>query len=174
MRQLLLALEVYTRKDGVVRRNQTRDPKWAWLRKNRGTFDREPKDPGKPVEIIAAGRGDWIGWVELAKEPVNEEGTRATARVIGDVDADVLALIEVEDRPSLVRFNKELLGGRYEHVMLVDGNDDRGIDVGIMTKKGFPIESIRSHVDAKDGDDPVFSRDCAQYEMLAVVVELDL
>lgn len=165
MRALLLKLEVYTRRDGVVRRNQTRDPKWAWLRKNRGTFDREPKDATKPVEIIAKGRGDWIGWVELAKEPVDEEGTRATARVIGDVDADVLALIEVEDRPSLVRFNKELLGGRYEHVMLVDGNDDRGIDVGIMTKKGFSIESIKSNVDVKDGGDPVFSRDCAQYEI---------
>jgi endonuclease/exonuclease/phosphatase family metal-dependent hydrolase len=165
MRRLLVKLGVYTRKDGVVRRNQTRDPKWAWLRKNRGTFDREPKDTTKSVEIIATGRGDWLGWAELAKESVDEQGTRATARVIADVDADVLALVEVEDRPSLVRFNKELLGGRYEHVMLVDGNDDRGIDVGIMTKKGFSIESIRSNVDIKDGDDPVFSRDCAQYEI---------
>jgi endonuclease/exonuclease/phosphatase family metal-dependent hydrolase len=165
MRALLVKLDVYTEKEGVVRRNQTRDPKWAWLRKNRGTFDREPKDTTKSVEIIAGGRGDWIGWVELAKEPVDEVGTRTTARVITDVDADVLALVEVEDRPSLVRLNKELLGGRYEHVMLVDGNDDRGIDVGIMTKKGFSIESIRSNVDIKDGDDPVFSRDCAQYEI---------
>jgi endonuclease/exonuclease/phosphatase family metal-dependent hydrolase len=165
MRDLLVKLEIYTRKNRVVRRNQTRDPKWAWLRKNRGTFDREPKDTTKSVEITATGRGDWLGWVELAKEPVDENGTRATARVIADVDADVLALVEVEDRPSLVRFNKELLGGRYEHVMLVDGNDDRGIDVGIMTKKGFSIESIRSNVDIKDGDDPVFSRDCAQYEI---------
>ncbi|MBB4904328.1 endonuclease/exonuclease/phosphatase family protein [Actinophytocola algeriensis] len=165
MRALLVALEVYTEKDGVVRRNQARDPRWAWLRKNRGTFDREPKDTGKSVEIIAGGRGDWIGWVELAKESVDEVGTRTTARVITEVDADVLALVEVEDRPSLVRLNKELLGGRYEHVMLVDGNDDRGIDVGIMTKKGFSIESIRSNVDIKDGDDPVFSRDCAQYEI---------
>lgn len=165
MRDLLVKLEVYTRKDGVVRRNQTRDPKWAWLRKNRGTFDREPKDTTRSVEITATGRGDWLGWVELAKEPVDEQGTRAIARVITDVDADVLALVEVEDRPSLVRFNKELLGGRYEHVMLVDGNDDRGIDVGIMTKKGFSIESIRSNVDIKDGDDPVFSRDCPQYEI---------
>jgi endonuclease/exonuclease/phosphatase family metal-dependent hydrolase len=137
----------------------------VWLRKNRGTFDREPQDAKKDVEIIATGRGDWIGWVELAKEPVDEIGTRTTARVIADVDADVLALVEVEDRPSLVRLNNELLGGRYEHVMLVDGNDDRGIDVGIMTKKGFDIRSIRSNVDVKDDGEPVFSRDCAQYEI---------
>lgn len=165
MRDLLVALEVYTVRDGVTRRNQTREPKWAWLRKNRGTFDFEPKDPKKPVEIIASGRDNWIGWVELAKESVDEIGTRTTARVIADIDADVLALVEVEDRPSLVRLNNELLGGRYEHVMLVDGNDDRGIDVGIMTKKGFDIQTIRSNVDIKDGGEPVFSRDCAQYEI---------
>jgi hypothetical protein len=37
--------------------------------------------------------------------------------------------------------------GLYRHVMLVDGNDDRGIDVGIMTKPGFEIGDIRSHVE---------------------------
>lgn len=165
MRELLVTLAVYTVRDGVVRRNQARDPRWAWLRKNRGTFDREPRDPAEDVEIIATGRADWIGWVELATEPVDEVGTRTTARVIADIDADVIALVEVEDRPSLVRLNKELLSGRYEHVMLVDGNDDRGIDVGIMTKAGYDIRSIRSHVDVKDGDEPVFSRDCPQYEI---------
>ncbi len=165
MRELLVTLAVYTVRDGVVRRNQARDPRWAWLRKNRGTFDREPRDPAEDVEIIATGRADWIGWVELATEPVDEIGTRTTARVIADIDADVIALVEVEDRPSLVRLNKELLGGRYEHVMLVDGNDDRGIDVGIMTKAGYDIRSIRSNVDVKDGDEPVFSRDCPQYEI---------
>ena len=34
--------------------------------------------------------------------------------------------------------------------MLVDGNDTRGIDVGIMTKPGFPIGTIRSNVDTED------------------------
>jgi len=42
-----------------------------------------------------------------------------------------LGLVEAEDRPSLLRFNRDLLGGLYRHVMLVDGNDDRGIDVAI-------------------------------------------
>jgi endonuclease/exonuclease/phosphatase family metal-dependent hydrolase len=166
MRELLVTLDIYAvNVAGAVRRKQSTTPKWAWLRKNRGTFDREPRDATKDVEIIAQGRGDWIGWVELATETVDELGTRNTARVIGDIDADVIAVIEVEDRPSLVRLNQELLGGRYEHVMLVDGNDDRGIDVGIMTKKGFEIESIRSNVDLKDREGPVFSRDCAQYEI---------
>ena len=55
--------------------------------------------------------------------------TRMTARVIQDVAADVIGIVEAEDRPALVRFNKELLGGLSEHFMLVDGNDERGIDL---------------------------------------------
>lgn len=166
MRDLLVTLDIYGRNErGVIRRKQTQTPKWAWLRKNRGSFDSEPQDRSRPVEITATGRDDWIGWVELATEATDEVGTRMTAKVIGDIDADIIAIIEAEDRPALVRLNGELLDDRYEHVMLVDGNDDRGIDVGIMTRRGFEIESIKSNVDVKNGKNPVFSRDCPQYEI---------
>lgn len=164
MRELLVTLGVYyVNQHGAVRRRVTSTPQWAWLRKNRGSFDTEPKDVTRSVEITAAGRGSWIGWAELAKEAVDETGTRTTARVITDIGADVLGVVEAEDRPSLVRLNTQLLGSAYEHVMLVDGNDERGIDVGLMTKRGFEIEYVRSHVDVKDRTGPVFSRDCAQY-----------
>ena len=36
-------------------------------------------------EVIANGRGDWIGWLELKREAVNEDATRNTARVVGDI-----------------------------------------------------------------------------------------
>ena len=49
--------------------------------------------------------------------------------------------------------------------MLVDGNDQRGIDVGIMTGNNFEIESIRSNVDTEDEIGTVFSRDCPEYEV---------
>ena len=166
IRDLLVKLDIYTRNEtGAIRRNQTTDPKWAWLRKNRGAFDSEPRDQTQSVEIIANGRGDWIGWVELAKEPVDEIATRMTARVIQEVDVDILGVVEVEDRPSLVRFNRELLAGLYRHVMLVDGNDERGIDVAIMTRDGIDIESIHSNVDKADDEGLIFSRDCAEYEV---------
>jgi hypothetical protein len=110
---------------------RTRPPAWRdarsapWLRKNRGGFDREPQDVDQDVEIIAAGRNAWIGWVELATEATNEIGTRTTARVITDIDADVMAIVEAEDRPSMLRLSSELLGERFAHVMLLDGNDER-------------------------------------------------
>jgi hypothetical protein len=96
IRDLLVALDIYTTTaTGAIRRKQTQNPKWAWLRKNRGKFDREPRDQTQSVEIIADGRGDWIGWVELAKEPVDETATRMTARVIQEVDADIFGVVEV-------------------------------------------------------------------------------
>jgi endonuclease/exonuclease/phosphatase family metal-dependent hydrolase len=49
--------------------------------------------------------------------------------------------------------------------MLIDGNDDRGIDVAVMTRAGFEIELIRSHVDDADHGKLIFSRDCAEYHL---------
>lgn len=47
--------------------------------------------------------------------------------------------------------------------MLIDGNDGRGIDVGLYSK--FPITNIKSHIfDEVDGK-TVFSRDCPEYEV---------
>jgi len=58
------------------------------------------------------------------------------------------------------------LGGHFEHVMLIDGNDTRRIDVGIMTSKDVEIVSMHSNVDVPDPGAPgerLFSRDCAEY-----------
>jgi endonuclease/exonuclease/phosphatase family metal-dependent hydrolase len=166
MRDLLVKLDIYTiNNHGAVRRKQTQTPKWAWLRKNRGSFDKEPADTTKDVEITATGRSSWIGWIELAKEPVDETGVKMTAKVIAEVNADIIGIVEAEDRPSLVRFNKDLLAGQYSHQMLIDGNDERGIDVAIMTGNGFNITSICSNVDNVDGSGTIFSRDCPQYEI---------
>ena len=104
------------------------------LRENRGDLLVAP--PDAEPRIVANGRGDWIGWVELLTEPVDEVGIMMTAKVITDLAADVLCVVEAEDRPSLVRFNDELLDGRYGHGMLVDGNDLRGIDVGLFCTGG--------------------------------------
>jgi hypothetical protein len=105
--------------------------------------------------------------VELATEPINETTVDMTARVIHDVTADVLCVVEAENRPSLDRFNQERLLNPYDHVMLIDGNDTRGIDVGIMCTGQVEIVSMKSHVDAADPvavGQHLFSRDCAQYE----------
>jgi endonuclease/exonuclease/phosphatase family metal-dependent hydrolase len=142
------------------------DTAWALLRENRGDFLVAPNN-AEP-RIKADGRADWTGWVELTVEPVDELGTRMTARVIADVAADVLCLVEAENRPALVRFNDDLLGGRYGHAMLVDGNDPRGIDVGLLCTAAVEVDWVRSHVDVPDPATPgkrLFSRDCPLYKL---------
>lgn len=143
------------------------DGKYARLRQNRGRLLKRPT--GKPMEVVAAGRDDWIGWVELETEPVNQLATRHTAMVMKDVEAHVMAVIEADDRIALRDFSAIMLrnvgGTPYEHVMLIDGNDGRGIDVGILTRKGYDITGIRSHVDDMDGANQVFSRDCPEYSV---------
>jgi hypothetical protein len=137
------------------------DDAWALLRENRGEFLVAPDDADPRID--AEGRASWNGWVELITEPVDEVATRMTAKVIGELGADVLCVVEAEDRPSLVRFNTELLGGRYGHGMLVDGNDPRGIDVGLFTTAQVDVRWVRSHVDDPHPTDPnraLFSRDC--------------
>jgi endonuclease/exonuclease/phosphatase family metal-dependent hydrolase len=48
---------------------------------------------------------------------------------------------------------------------VVDGNDPRGIDVGILSQ--YPIAEIRSHVDDPGPNSlPLFSRDCPEYDIL--------
>jgi endonuclease/exonuclease/phosphatase family metal-dependent hydrolase len=141
---------------------------FALLRQNRGDLIKRPKN--KPIEVVANGRADWIGWVELKREEVDEVATRNTARVINEIDADILGLVEAESRPALVRFSQNVIGAAlggtpYAHAMLIDGNDDRGIDVGLYTRQGFDIASMCSHVDDVDPKGRVFSRDCAQYEI---------
>ena len=135
------------------------------LRRNRGALLTRRADG--TVEITAGGRGDWIGWIELRFEPVNEIATMNTARVIRDVDADILAVVEAEDRIALREFSDIVLprvqGTPYENIMLIDGNDTRGIDVGLLTKPGFDIGLMRSHVGEGGRGHEVFSRDCPEY-----------
>lgn len=75
---------------------------FAQLRQNRGHLLKRPQSGG--IEIVANGRADWIGWVELKAEPVNELATRHTAMVMCDLDADVLGVIEAESRVALKNF----------------------------------------------------------------------
>jgi len=139
------------------------DSKFAILRQNHGHL---LKRTSSGPQVIATGREDWIGWLELKTEAVNEIATQMTAKVIKEVDADVLAVIEAEDRIALNHFNDQLLeaiNSKYRGIMLIDGNDERGIDVGLFTKPGFEVQTIVSHVDDEIDGKTIFSRDCPEY-----------
>jgi endonuclease/exonuclease/phosphatase family metal-dependent hydrolase len=139
------------------------------LRCLRGKFLQRHHKPKLP-EVVASGRTSWVGWVELRTDPVERVATENTAQVIRDVNADIISVIEAESRRALQHFNTQYLrfvkGLGYESVMLIQGNDERGIDVGLMTRKDFEIISIGSHVNERaPSGGPLFSRDCAEYEI---------
>jgi len=107
----------------------------------------------------------FTGRLVRAKDPAD---TLEIARRIREVmNADVLAVQEVEHIEILKQFNREHLENLYPHAALVEGNDQRLIDVGILSK--LPIGTIVSHQTAVHPDEPnrrVFSRDLLQVEIL--------
>ena len=90
-----------------------------------------------------------------------------TGMVLREIKADILGAVEVEGRLTLQRFSDQVLkdvgGTPFGQVMAIDGNDDRGIDVGIAVAKGYSVQEIRSHVYDRDASGVVFSRDCPEY-----------
>ena len=143
------------------------DAEFVRLRQNRGAF--LVRRRGGVLDIVARGRGDWNGWLELEREPVDDTAMRMTAQVVRDVGADVVGVVEAENRPALKGFSDTILplvgGAPYAQVMLIDGNDPRGIDCALMARGAFPVASMLSHVDEADGEGPVFSRDCPEYHL---------
>ncbi|MBI5716377.1 MAG: endonuclease/exonuclease/phosphatase family protein [Burkholderiales bacterium] len=142
---------------------------YVLLRQNRGALVKRPRSGG--LEIVAEGRADWAGTLELRDEPVDEVAMRNTARVMTEVGADILAVVEAESRPVLSAFNQQIVssvgGDPFSYVMVIDGNDERGIDVGALSRSSCSIGLMRSHVDdvGQDGK-PIFSRDCPEFELV--------
>ena len=107
----------------------------------------------------------FMGHLVRAKSP--DDTTEIARRITEVMNVDVLAVQEVEHIEILKRFNKDHLQNLYPHIALVEGNDQRLIDVGIMSK--LPIGIIVSHQTAVHPYEPntrVFSRDLLQVEIL--------
>jgi endonuclease/exonuclease/phosphatase family metal-dependent hydrolase len=97
----------------------------------------------------------------------DKKDTQTVADRILAANVDVLGVQEVEDIDTLKWFNREYLHGLYAHVVLVEGNDRRLIDVGLLSK--LPVGAIVSWKEVPDPQVPteaVFSRDLLQVEVL--------
>ncbi|GHI07885.1 hydrolase [Streptomyces cellostaticus] len=145
--------------------NQSRPGKHSGLFQTSGPADHPH------IEITAGGRASWTGWAELGQDDLDMSVVRNTGRVVAEVDADILLTVEVEDRLTLERFNTHVLAGAlgrrpYPYNLLIDGNDPRGIDIGILSR--HPIASVRSHLFDTNPERPaerLFSRDCPEFEI---------
>jgi endonuclease/exonuclease/phosphatase family metal-dependent hydrolase len=104
----------------------------------------------------------------LVKGKPATERAKLAARIAA-MDADVLAVQEVEDVTTLTAFaGTDLKALGYKHVVLVEGNDERLIDVGILSR--LPIGAVtswRHAVHQLSDARPIFSRDLLQVEILS-------
>jgi endonuclease/exonuclease/phosphatase family metal-dependent hydrolase len=90
----------------------------------------------------------------------NQNDTKKIAQRLLDIDIDVLAVQEVENVDILKEFNRDHLGGLYRHLVLVEGNDPRLIDVAVLSK--LPIGAVTSFQTAthpSEQNKRVFGRD---------------
>lgn len=109
---------------------------------------REPR-PGQ----LVVGTYNLLNLFDGYDDPYHDdEGTPPKPRIelerlaasIRALNADVLAVEEVENRGYLERFVSVFLPDMgYRHVVLIEGNDTRGIDIGLLSR--VPVGKATSH-----------------------------
>ena len=107
---------------------------------------------------------------------------KTTAYAILGTNTDILAVQEVENMSTLRIFNHIYLKNYFERIISIDGNDNRGIDVGFLIRRGFECEitDVRNHadeaigggwlpkssrLDTKNLGKAIFSRDCLEVDI---------
>lgn len=131
--------------------------RYKFLSTERGSMGKKKVDPTKFIN-----EGGHIN--KLGFKVLDEGQRRNTARVIIENNPDVICLQEVENIETLKQFNSNYLNRKYPYAMLIDANDPRQIDVGILSK--FEIGGVRTHQFDKDEKGPIFSRDCLEADIL--------
>jgi len=107
----------------------------------------------------------YTGKVVFKKEPA---AVKKLADRIKAIDVDVLAVQEVESIEALEEFCREQKLVDYRHRVLVEGNDDRLIDVAVLSKYPLgPVTSWRHRTYKRRNERPVFSRDLLQVDVLS-------
>ncbi|MGH9602263.1 MAG: endonuclease/exonuclease/phosphatase family protein [Terriglobales bacterium] len=132
-------------------------------------FERGSIGKPKPVSMDkfkVRGHINMLGWELDDFGPISKSVRRLTAKVVLESDADVLALQEVENLEALIQFNRKYLKNAYPYMMVVDGNDPRQIDVGVLSR--FDLRGVRTHRFEPVPSPPnqrIFSRDCLEVEL---------
>lgn len=130
-----------------------------------------PASAPAPHEGVKIGACNVLNLFDEHDDPyTTDESTPAKPRAelehlaasIRALDADVLAMEEVENRGCLEHFVKAMLDDMgYREVVQFEGNDTRGIDVAVLSR--FPVGPVTSHrhvhFNDADGKPATFRRD---------------
>ena len=103
---------------------------------------------------------------------INPKAERDVASIAGRIDTmvadhglQVLAVQEVENIDALRRFNREQLAQPFTYEVLLEGNDPRFIDVGVLSN--LPVGNLTSHRFERHPDvaEPIFGRDLLEVDV---------
>jgi len=141
---------------------------YAVMRKRAGFLFLKGMDYSK--ELQSCELTDWNGWVALQTIPIGSIAIKNKARVIAEVDPDILLVQEIEDKASLSEFNMQLLPEfnckPFDQLFVIQGNDKTGKENAILTKNGYQILSVKSHQYDKDPNgELLFQTDFLEYEI---------
>lgn len=108
------------------------------------------KDSNPEVKKVCNGIGDKnfreecfnLDWNEeiLAKKIKN---ISQAIKIYSNVGPDILVLVEIENINAVNQLVDRGLGGVYKHRVLIEGDDNRGIDTAVVSK--YPIVSSKHH-----------------------------
>jgi predicted extracellular nuclease len=116
--------------------------------------------PYTPKELQRAVRDGFIIDREMFKTAL-KPSRALTARAIKALKANILGLQEIENLDTLKRFNSNFLKSKkFKYQMVIDGNDNRFIDVGLLSD--IPPDFVRTHQFLRSGRSRIFSRDCLE------------
>ncbi|MEZ5997148.1 MAG: hypothetical protein R3B98_00445 [Hyphomonas sp.] len=117
--------------------------------------------------------------VDSVFDVLSEDDRTLTAEALAATQADVCALQEVENLVTLTAFDTRYLSRweePYPERVLLEGNDSRGIDVGLLSR--LPVSFYRSHARETYGtlglkppprasvNDYAFRRDCLEADIV--------
>lgn len=133
-------------------------------RKAGGLYCRKRKGNG---EARASDLTNWNGWIRINSWPIRETALMNKARLISEVNPDILLLQEVEDRQSLIEFNEAYLSEevRFSQVSLQEGNDQHCRELGIMLKGNYSLQSVTSHSNERFNGSELFDKDLQEFEI---------
>lgn len=114
-----------------------------------------PTTPGRQAGTLRLAtyniRNLFDGIQNPGKEPEKakpEKEKAALSQAMHEINADVIGLQEVESKEVLTQFRDQYLADMgYREVVLIEGNDTRGIDVALMSR--YPVTAVKSHKEVR-------------------------
>ena len=120
---------------------------YAVMRKKAGELYLKGMNNSK--EMKAGELTDWNGWIKMQTVPIHPKSTNHKAKVIADINPDVLILQEIEDKMSLDEFNNLYLPNLdcdpFSDCIVIPNSEGKGIEQALMLKNGYELDAIKLH-----------------------------